>query len=157
MMNAGIALGSNLGDSKEVLLQAIEGLKKLHEGSPSSFLISSFHQTEPVDCPPGSPSFLNAVIQLETSLAPEVLLEILQKMEVAVGRPSPHAFHAPRILDLDFLYYGSLEFVSPVLEVPHPRIRERLFVLAPLAEIIPDLQLPKWEKTAGEYLQLLGK
>ncbi len=156
-MQAGIALGSNLGESKNILMWSIERLKKLHRGSLEKFLLSSFYQTTPLDCPPGSPLFLNAVLQLETDLAAEELLLFLQKLEEESGRPSSHAYHAPRTLDLDLLYYGSMELVTEKLELPHPRIRQRLFVLKPLVEIHPHLILPGWSSSAYSYLLLLEK
>ncbi|MFI0347517.1 MAG: 2-amino-4-hydroxy-6-hydroxymethyldihydropteridine diphosphokinase [Chthoniobacterales bacterium] len=164
-MRAGIALGSNLGDRRINLLLAIENLKKIHQGPPSSFLSSSIHETEPLDCPVDSPDFLNAVIQLETDCSPRELLKQLQAIEVGFGRPPEHAHHAPRTIDLDLLYCEKLpscfsDFIiesTSDLELPHPRIRERLFVLAPLVEIVPDIVLPGWTKTAKGYLLLLNK
>lgn len=156
-MKAGIALGSNLGDRKNNLLLAIEKLKELHITHPSLFLISSFHETEPLDCPKNSPLFLNAVVQLETTLSPIGLLKRLQSLEVSFGRPKEHSYHSPRPLDLDLLYYEQISMSNPELILPHPRIRERLFVLAPLVEIAPNLILPDWDKTAQEYLLLLNK
>ena len=84
-MRAGIALGSNLGDRHAFLDQAILNLKGLHE--QGEFLASSFLETEPHDCPPGSPAFLNAVVELETSLNPMLLLDKLQDLEIRSGRP----------------------------------------------------------------------
>lgn len=153
----GIALGSNLGNSQQILNQVINKLKNLHKGPVSSFLQSSFYKTAPVDCPPGSPDFLNAVIQLETEHSASLLLKLLQNLEIASGRSSPYAKNAPRTLDLDLLYCNSLTLSLPELIVPHPRIRERLFVLMPLAEILPNIILPGWEKTAQEYLHDINK
>ena len=156
-MRAGIALGSNLGDRKNNLLSAIEELRKIHKGHLSSFLSSSIHETEPLDCPPNSPHFLNAVVELETDLAPHELLKQLQLMEVNFGRPDEHAHHAPRTLDLDLLYQDAMIESTSQLELPHSCIRKRAFVLAPLVEIAPDIVLPGWTKTAKEYLLLLQK
>lgn len=156
-MPIGIALGSNLGESEKILEQSIKELKKLHEGSSAAFLVSSFYITDPVDCPSDSPLFLNAVIQLETSLPPLHLLHLLQDMEMKSGRSLPRSYHAPRTLDLDLLYYNSITMLAPPLELPHPRIRERSFVLKPLAEINPNIILPGWKQTAQYYLLNLGK
>jgi 2-amino-4-hydroxy-6-hydroxymethyldihydropteridine diphosphokinase len=153
-MRAGIALGSNLGDRNAVLKQAIGHLKELDE--TGSCLVSTLHETEPMDCPPGSPLFLNAVIELETSLSPLDLLHRLQALEVASGRPVNHGVNQSRILDLDLLYCDRLTLDYPELKVPHPRMTERLFVLAPLAEIRPNLQLPGWSHTCQEYILIIS-
>jgi 2-amino-4-hydroxy-6-hydroxymethyldihydropteridine diphosphokinase len=153
-MAIGIALGSNLGESEAILTRSIQALQKIHHGELTAFLTSSFYTTTPVDCPPKSPFFLNAVIQLETSIAPLDVLDFLQSMEREAGRPCSRPYHAPRTLDLDLLYYNSMTILAPRLQVPHPRIRERLFVLRPLVEINPHLILPGWQKTAEQYLHL---
>lgn len=156
-MSVGIALGSNLGNSEEILKHSIEELKKIHQGNAATFLISSFFKTDPVDCPLASPMFLNAVIQLETTRTPWDLLDLLQAMEIQAGRLSPHAYHAPRTLDLDLLYYDSVTILTPRLQLPHPRIQERLFVLRPLVEINPHLILPGWHGNTEYYLRCLEK
>jgi len=150
IMRAGIALGSNLGDRNAILKQAILLLKELHEHG--DFLVSTFHETAPIDCPPGSPLFLNGAAELETSLTPLELLHRLQALELALGRPSNHGVNQPRTLDLDLLYCDRITLKLPELELPHPRIINRSFVLAPLAEIRPDLLLPGWSHTCCEYL-----
>ena len=149
-MRAGIALGSNLGDRCAILTEAIGHLRDLH--GDGEFLVSSFHETDPVDCPPGSPLFLNAVTELETSLPPLELLQRLQALEFTAGRPRVHGFNQPRTLDLDLLYCDEMTLLLPELILPHPRITERLFVLAPLTEIRPDLRLPEWDHSCAEYL-----
>lgn len=165
-MKAGIAIGSNLGNKTNIFLSVIKDLKKIHRG-PSTFLSSSFYETEPLDCPKNSPLFLNAVVQLETEITPLELLQQLQSLEIAFGRPLHHAYNEPRTLDLDLLYcYCASPLVSSGIEfscssdskliLPHPRIRERAFVLAPLAEIAPNLVLPGWEKTTKDYLFILN-
>jgi 2-amino-4-hydroxy-6-hydroxymethyldihydropteridine diphosphokinase len=152
-MRAGIALGSNLGDRNATLDRAISRLKELHEGG--EFLASSLHETEPLDCPPESPLFLNGVVELETSLTPLQLLLRLQDLEIAAGRPAKHGINQPRTLDLDLLYCDEMTLHLPLLELPHPRMIDRLFVMAPLSEIRPDLQLPGWARTCQEYLRRL--
>jgi 2-amino-4-hydroxy-6-hydroxymethyldihydropteridine diphosphokinase len=149
-MRTGIALGSNLGDRYAILAKAIQDLRLMHE--EGEFLVSSFLETEPVDCPPGSPLFLNAAVEMDTSLDPLILVEKLQKFEVLSGRLKSNDYHAPRTLDLDILYVGELIVKLPSLQLPHPRIRERFFVLKPLSQIRPDLRLPQWDCTALEYL-----
>jgi 2-amino-4-hydroxy-6-hydroxymethyldihydropteridine diphosphokinase len=149
-MRVGIALGSNLGDRQSILTEVIEQLRALHQGG--DFLVSTLHETEPVDCPPGSPVFLNGVVELESSLEPIDLLHRLQALEVAFGRPLHHGINQPRTLDLDLLYCDGMTLNGSELELPHPRITERLFVLATLAEIRPDLQLPGWSYSCDKYL-----
>jgi 2-amino-4-hydroxy-6-hydroxymethyldihydropteridine diphosphokinase len=151
-MRVGIALGSNLGDRHALITKAIDNLHEIHEGGP--YLRSSFYETEPEDCTPDSPRFLNAAVELETQLEPTAVLDLLQELEIASGRPKDHQFHTPRLLDLDLLYCDTVTLDSVRLQLPHPRIRERLFVLLPLSEIRPDLKLPGWSINCKEYLQL---
>lgn len=148
-MRAGIALGSNLGDKSALLNQGIGHLREIHESG--DFLLSGFHETAPMDCAPGTPSFLNAVAEIGTSLTPMELLQRLQEEEIRSGRPKSHARNTSRTLDLDLLYCDEMTLHEPELEIPHPRMTERSFVLAPLAEIRPDLKLPGWEMTCSEY------
>ncbi len=150
-MRAGIALGSNLGNRQAHLTKAVADLKSLHEGG--AFLVSTFHETDPLDCPVDAPLFLNAVVELETSFSPLDLLAKLQDLEVAAGRSREHAFHAPRTLDLDLLYCDEMSLDHPDLKLPHPRITERIFVLAPLAEIRPEMRLTGWSMTCDQYLK----
>ena len=149
-MRAGIALGSNLGERRAILTEAIGHLREFHEHG--EFLLSNLHETEPMDCPSGSPLFLNGVVELETSLPPLELLHQLQSLEVAAGRPRNHGINQPRHLDLDLLYYDRMTLCLPELILPHPRITARSFVLIPLAEVRPDLQLPGWDRRCSEYL-----
>ncbi len=143
----GIGLGSNAGDRLEnlraargLILAAPEWLGQ----PPADVLCASVYETDPIGCPPGSAAFLNTVLELSSAPAatPALILHRLQAIEVALGRPSRHRRNAPRTIDLDLLYLGSLELKGEDLIVPHPRLRERRFVLAPLAEIRPDLVLP---------------
>jgi 2-amino-4-hydroxy-6-hydroxymethyldihydropteridine diphosphokinase len=154
-MRAGIALGSNLGDKSALLNQAIGHLREIHESG--DFLLSGFHETEPVDCAPGTPAFLNAVAEIGTSLTPLELLHRLQHEEIRSGRPKNHARNASRTLDLDLLYCDEMTLHDPELDLPHPRMTERSFVMVPLAEIRPDLRLPGWEMTCSEYLSRIRK
>lgn len=140
-MRVGIALGSNLGDRIHNLRMACESLRALHE-EPGPFLRSAVYETTPIDCPPGSPNFLNAAVELTSTLAPLDLLHRLQRLEQTLGRPADHAFHSPRTIDLDLLYCDSLTFSLQSLTLPHPRIMQRSFVIQPLADICPDRVLP---------------
>lgn len=149
-MRAGIALGSNLGDRSALLQEAIGHLRVIHESG--DFLLSSLHETEPVDCAPGTPSFLNAVVEIGTSLQPLELLRRLQGQEIRSGRPKNHARNASRTLDLDILYCDEMSLHHPELDLPHPRMLNRAFVMVPLSEIRPELKLPGWQMTCLEYL-----
>lgn len=147
-MRAGIALGSNLGDRLAHLGAARRHLFSLHEG-PGPFLCSPVFETAPVDCPTGSPAFLNAAIELSTVLPPLDLLRELQRIEEELGRPREHAFHGPRTIDLDLLYVDALRISHRDLTLPHPAIASRLFVLKPLAAICPERILPGMTQPLG--------
>lgn len=134
-------MGSNLGDRLRHLQAGRKHLLALHNGS-GPFLCSKIYESTPVDCPDGSPLFLNAAIELSTDLPPLDLLAKLQAVEKLSGRSQDHGFHEPRNLDLDLLYLGNLQLSHSSLTMPHPRISERLFVLKPLNDICPDRMLP---------------
>ncbi len=140
-MKVGIALGSNLGDRLRHLREAVS---MLLQAVPNAHLLAAapVYETDPVDCPPGSQSFLNTVVELECSLEPVALLRHLRTIEATLGRPNVHAHHAPRTVDLDMLYAGDSVMDHPDLILPHPRLAQRRFVLQPLADIRPELVLP---------------
>jgi len=150
-----IALGSNVGDSQSTLLRAMERLEEL---SSRPLLKSSLCQTTRVNCPPGSPMFLNAVVGLAAQPAetPESLLEKLLQMEKDFGRKSKNILNEPRRLDLDLITFGNARRASKDLTLPHPRAQERRFVLQPLSEIAPSLVLPGQRKTVAELLAALN-
>ncbi len=135
-MRAFVGLGANLGDAPATLAWALEALRALP--ATSTVLSSSLYKTAPVDCPPGSPDFFNAVAELHTELTAPDLLRALQVLEALAGRERPYR-NAPRTLDLDLLLYGDARIDSPQLTVPHPRMYERAFVLEPLRELAPAL------------------
>lgn len=147
-----IALGSNLGDSKEVFRRALVELQSL---SPHPLQVSSFWATSPVDCPPGSPDFLNAVarVLLPPETEPESLLKRLQELEKRFGRTSKVIQNEARPLDLDIIAFGDIQRATQELSMPHPRAHLRRFVLAPLAELAPDLVLPGQNATVSELLE----
>lgn len=155
-VRAGIALGANIGDRRENLLRAVSQIVSAPfvTGRP---LCSSLWETAPVDCPPGSPPFLNAVIELglPPETAPLQLLAWLKSLETRAGRDPGAPRNSPRPLDLDLLYLGSRSLVSPSLILPHPRMALRRFVLGPLAEIRPSLRPPGWPRSVAEQLALL--
>ena len=149
----GIALGSNLGDRAAEIEAGFSFLRTLV--ADGDVLHSAVIETEPVDCPPGSAPFLNAVAEIRldpTDWPPEELLRRLQAFEVERGRPREHARHSARPLDLDILYYGDRVLETPDLTLPHPRLAERRFVLEPLAQIRPALVLPGQTRPVRELL-----
>ena len=130
MVKCAIALGSNLGDSKQILNQSLNLLSQTSGIELISH--SSWYETVPVG--PPQPNYVNGCAILETELLPENLLQILLKIEQQFGRIRQERW-GPRILDLDILLYGDLMLEMPNLTIPHPRMNERAFVLVPLAEI----------------------
>lgn len=139
-MLAGIALGSNIEPRLDHIRCAVRILCELSENR-KQFKVSSVYETEPMDCPPDSPSFLNAAVEIATSLSPLDLLARLQSIEQSMGRPLRRVRNSPRIIDLDLLYLDDLVWRDDVLTLPHPRIAMRQFVLFPLADICPDRML----------------
>jgi 2-amino-4-hydroxy-6-hydroxymethyldihydropteridine diphosphokinase len=135
-----VGLGSNLGEREATLWKALEGLGAT-EGI-EVVAVSSFRETDPVGVV-DQPRFVNAAAALETSLRPRELLERLLDVERSLGRDrAVEERWGPRTVDLDLLLYGGESIDEPGLEVPHPRLTERAFVLEPLLELDPDLRLP---------------
>lgn len=131
-VTAYIAIGANLGDARETVIAALKQLDGLPHTQVTSR--SSLYRTAPIDS--SGPDYVNAVAEVSTRLcAPDLLLS-MQQLELAAGRERPYR-NAPRTLDLDLLLYGEGCIASPLLTLPHPRMHERAFVLAPLAEIAP--------------------
>ena len=146
-----IALGSNLGDSARLLAQAMDDLQRL---ATVPILRSSLWRTSPVDCPPGSPVFLNAVVLLtpKPGETPESLLQKLGRMEAEFGRNPKQVLNEARPLDLDLIaFYGETRS-TPELVLPHPRFHQRRFVLAPLHEIGAAWILPGMKSSVAELL-----
>lgn len=133
-MKCAIALGSNQGNSLDILESSLNALNLI----PGIELIqtSSWYQTKPVGTPQPQPDYLNGCALLSTEQTPEELLAILQATEIQFGRVNKGTLQA-RTLDLDLLLYGDLVLNTPDLTIPHPRMNERAFVLVPLAEIAP--------------------
>ena len=150
MSLAYIGLGANLGDARGTLAGAIDDLALL----PATRITarSSFYATAPVDA--DGPDYVNAVVALATTLDASSLLAICLSIEVLHGRERPYR-HAPRTLDLDLLLHGDAVFDTPYLTLPHPRMHQRAFVLAPLAEIAPQLIIPGHGR-ARDCLETLG-
>ena len=140
-----LALGSNIGDREAHLREAV---RLLAQFAVHISKLSSIYETEPVDYLE-QPWFLNAVLQAQTDLPAAQLLAILRQIESQMG--SKKAFSkGPRLIDLDILLYGNDSIDTPDLQVPHPRMLLRNFVLAPLAEIAPTLRHPSWPANASE-------
>jgi 2-amino-4-hydroxy-6-hydroxymethyldihydropteridine diphosphokinase len=147
MAVAYLALGSNVGNREKNLLQAT---LLLEEAGVRIIKRSSIYETEPVDYL-DQPWFLNAVLETETALPARQLLSTLRSIEFQMG--SKKAFQkGPRLIDLDILLYNDATIETPDLQVPHPRMLQRNFVLVPLAEIAPALRHPNWPATAAELL-----
>jgi 2-amino-4-hydroxy-6-hydroxymethyldihydropteridine diphosphokinase len=135
-----VALGSNLGDREATIRAAVDELDAA--GGVEVIAVSSLEETDPVGYV-DQPRFLNGAAELRTDLAPRALLELLLAVEASFGRDRSAAPpQGPRTLDLDLLLYDSAQIREPGLELPHPRLHERLFVLKPLAELDPALEVP---------------
>ncbi len=151
-----IGLGANL-DSRSGSPQATlqDAVRELQTLSDFPLVVSSMWRSSPVDCPPGSPDFINAVAALlpRAGAAPLELLGSLQRIELDFGRDRKEIQNAPRTLDLDLLVCGNILMNTTVLELPHPRLHLRGFVLAPLAEIAPGYVLPGQQLTVEELLE----
>jgi 2-amino-4-hydroxy-6-hydroxymethyldihydropteridine diphosphokinase len=150
-LECGIALGSNTGDRLAYLRAALEELRT----ADPHLEVSPVYETAPMDCPAGSGTFLNAVVILRWSGTPESLLEWLRGIESELGRPWERDRNAPRTIDLDILYAGDAVLRTEELTLPHPRLHERRFVLQPLSDLRPALQLPGMSGTVTELLAAL--
>lgn len=150
-MECGIALGSNAGDRAGHLRAGVAALRTLGRVTA----VSRVYETAPVDCPPGSGAFLNAVAVLEWEGTPEALLERLQAVETAQGREAVRPRNAPRTLDLDILYAGTVVRNPGPPVLPHPALHLRRFVLQPLADVRPDLVLPGHDEPVSALLAAL--
>ena len=142
-MRAFLGLGSNLGHRRRQLRQAVAAL-------PDVVAVSPVYETEPVGGPSDQGPYLNIVVELDTELSPRQLLDLARRLEDAAGRQRAERW-GPRTLDVDVLLVGDLTVDEPDLVVPHPRMWQRRFVLAPLADLAPELVPEGWEgRVAGE-------
>lgn len=158
-MKAGVALGSNLGDRLQNLRAARQAIAEL-KGVASGVLSSSVYETEPIECEPGAAPFFNAVIEFDYNAEPADLLRDLKQIEAELGRARRHERNVSRNIDIDLLYLGETKADDEELQLPHPRMHLRRFVLQPLADIRPGLILPNQTKTVREllaYLEQSGK
>jgi len=154
-MRAGIALGANLGDRLCALTIARDRIFALPEVAPP-LLASAVYETDPVECEPAAEKFLNAGVEIGYAGLTQDLLEELKTIEAELGRPPERAPNHSRTIDLDLLYHGTRVLDEPQLELPHPRMHLRGFVLHPLAEIRPNLVLPGQTRTVGELSEELA-
>jgi 2-amino-4-hydroxy-6-hydroxymethyldihydropteridine diphosphokinase len=170
-VRTGVALGSNVGDRLANLRAARKAIVDLirhgtdaprRAGIAPPILASAVYETEPVDCELGAGKFLNAVLEFEYDGDAIDLLEKLKQIEAAMGRPANHARNTSRNIDIDLLYFGDTKIDPPPpgsgaadnerLQLPHPRMHLRRFVLQPLADIRPDLILPGQAKSVRDLL-----
>jgi 2-amino-4-hydroxy-6-hydroxymethyldihydropteridine diphosphokinase len=140
-----LGLGSNLGDRRRYLRGAVRELRRLVD---ADLVVSPVYETAPVGGPPGQEPYLNCVVRLQTDLSARALLQVAGVLEAAAGRLRTVP-NGPRTLDVDILLVEGAEVREPDLVVPHPRLRERAFVLAPLEDLDPDLVPAGWRERLG--------
>ncbi|MBQ2378886.1 MAG: 2-amino-4-hydroxy-6-hydroxymethyldihydropteridine diphosphokinase [Akkermansia sp.] len=145
------SLGSNVGDRLAVLESACDYLADAFGG----LRLSQVYETEPVGCPAGSPSYLNACVEVNTTMPAEEVLQLCMRIEKELGRTRNGVYGAPRTCDIDIILYGELQLNTPALTLPHPRAHEREFVLRPLCDIDPQLVLPGHTLSVSDMLAAL--
>ena len=150
-MRTAVALGSNLENRLENL-QAARGQILELDGVRPPILSSGVYETDPVNCEPGASKFLNAVIEFGYNGDPGQLLEQMARIEESLGRKRDHQKNVSRTIDIDVLYSGDRQINNERLQLPHPRMHLRKFVLQPLTDIRPDLILPNQRKAIGQLL-----
>ena len=153
MSSGYLGLGSNLGTRRAHLQAAVAALAR-HGVRPSRS--SHTYETEPVGLVVDQPEFLNACVEVQTTLGPEELLDACKAVEREVGRAAGGPRHGPRVIDVDLLLLGDLEYASERLALPHEQVTSRRFVLVPLLELSPELRLPCGERLAGSLAALGG-
>lgn len=150
-----VAFGSNLGDSVKVVRDAMVRVEALSDGPVRA---SSLWRTTPVDCPPGSGDFINAVVRIVPGpeVTPESLLGTLQELEKEFGRRPKKILNEARPLDLDLIAFGNEVRSTPELTLPHPRAHLRRFVLEPFCEIAPEFILPGQQTSVSKLLKTVA-
>jgi 2-amino-4-hydroxy-6-hydroxymethyldihydropteridine diphosphokinase len=149
MARAFLALGSNLGDRRRYLEQAVAAI-------PDQVAVSSVYETGPVGGPDGQERYLNLVVELDTELSAHQLLELCRRLETEAERVRVERW-GPRTLDVDVLWVDGVEVHEPDLEVPHPRMLERRFVQVPLLEVAPDLASLPWHVDPSDQVDEVGR
>jgi 2-amino-4-hydroxy-6-hydroxymethyldihydropteridine diphosphokinase len=155
-MKVGVALGSNLGDRLQNFRAACQAVTNLTGVAPP-VSISPIYETEPIDCEAGAPQFFNAVLEFNYKGEPLDLLRELKRIEAELGRGGDPRRNVSREIDIDLLYFGDRVISNEKLQLPHPRMQMRRFVLQPLADIHPDLVLPNQTRTVRELLASLDQ
>lgn len=150
-MRAGVAVGSNLGERLANLRNARKDIAAL-PGVLPPMRSSAIYETEPVGCEKGAGKFLNAAIEFGYAGEAQDLMHALAAIERLLGRSATHARNISRTIDLDLLYFGDREIETAELQLPHPRLTEREFVLRPLADIRPDLVFPRQTESVSALL-----
>ena len=153
-MRVGLGFGSNLGDRQDNLSRA-RALVRAIPGVGPEVISAPLFETDPVDCEGQAGAFLNTVVEIGLPADTDLLglLARLREIEHALGRPTRHPRNVSRPIDLDILYAGGHRLESPDLTLPHPRLHQRRFVLAPLAAIRPDLVFPGGKQSVAEMLR----
>ena len=144
-----LSLGSNIGDRESNLAQATMALSINYE--ISDIISSSYYETEPL-YNESQPDFLNSVVRFSTSLKPFDVLDIIQKVEIMLGRPAEREKNQPRIIDIDILFHGDAVIETDKLSLPHPMVSLRKFILIPFAEVEPDFQIPHSNLTIKDLI-----
>jgi 2-amino-4-hydroxy-6-hydroxymethyldihydropteridine diphosphokinase len=147
-MRVFLGLGSNQGDRRRYLAEAVESL-------PGVVAVSPVYETEPMGGPPGQDPYLNVVVELDTDLSPRELLSLCHRLEAAAGRVRSERW-GPRTLDVDILLFGDLRINEEDLVIPHPRLRDRRFVMAPLADLAPELAGEGWKSQLSGWVRQAG-
>jgi len=150
---AALALGGNLGDVTAAFKTAA---RKLEAAGMINIKLSHFRTTAPVDCAPGTPDFLNAALTGDWAGSAEELFAVCQSIERESGRAAVHGINTPRPLDIDIILFDDRITNSETLQIPHPRAAQRLFVIAPLAEIAPEMIFPDTGKKVSDLLKTLS-
>jgi 2-amino-4-hydroxy-6-hydroxymethyldihydropteridine diphosphokinase len=144
-----LGLGSNLGDRRRLLAEAVDSLSGVVAVSP-------LYETAPVGGPSGQGPFLNLVVEIDSDLSARELLGVCQRLEAAAERVRTERW-APRTLDVDILWIDGVTVNEPDLEVPHPRMWSRRFVMAPLIDVAPDVAPPGWERQVEGEVRQVGR
>jgi len=148
-----LSLGSNLGNREEYLRRATENLAGMI--GVTLLAESSLYRSVPIDCRPGCPEFLNKVVKLDCTLKPVQLLDNMERLESSLGR-AQKGYYVDRVIDIDIILFGQRVFRNERLEIPHPRMPQRSFVLIPLCEIEPAIADPRTGQKFADIMNGLG-